>query len=80
MSDSIADLLAKRHMDEPPEIKIIQEYVESKYHIKPQVTIGQKQIVIGVKSAALAGALRPQLLQIQAACNTDKRLVIRISS
>lgn len=78
MSDSFADILAKRTIDEPPEIKIIQEYVMSKYQVKPKVTISQRQIVISVKSAALAGALRPELLQIQAACQTEKRLVIRI--
>ncbi len=78
MSDSIADLLAKRRVDEPPEIKIIQEYIMAKYQVKPQVTIAQRQITISVKSAALAGALRPELLQIQAACQTDKRLVLRI--
>lgn len=78
MTDSIGDLLQHRRIDEPPEIKIIQEFVESKYRIKPQVMVTQKQIIIGVKSAALAGTLRPQLPQIQELCQTDKKLVIRI--
>jgi hypothetical protein len=78
MTDSIGDLLQNRRIEEPPEIKIIQEFVESKYHITPQVMVNQQQIVIGVKSAALAGTLRPQLPQIKDLCQTDKRLVIRI--
>jgi hypothetical protein len=78
MTDSIGDLLQNRRIEEPPEIKIIQEFVESKYHLTPQVMVNQQQIVIGVKSAALAGTLRPQLPQIKDLCQTDKRLVIRI--
>jgi hypothetical protein len=78
MSDSLADLLAHRNIDQPPEIKIIQDFVNGKYHVVPQVTVGAGQISIGVKSAALAGTLRPQLTQIKELCQTDKRLVIRI--
>ena len=78
MSDSIADLLGKRKFEEPPEIKIIQEFVESRYQVTPQVSITPQQIIIGVKSAALAGTLRPLLHQLQSECNTDKRLIIRI--
>lgn len=78
MSDSIADLLAQRHIDEPAEIKIIQDFVQEKFQVKPQVMVGPSQIIIGVKGSALAGALRPLLTQIKDACQTDKRLVIRI--
>ena len=80
MSESIGDLLSGRRFDEPPEIKIIQDFVESRYKVVPQVSITGEQIVIGVKSAALAGTLRPLLPQLKAACSTEKRLVIRISN
>lgn len=78
MSESLGDLLGKRDFIEPPEIKIIQEFVESRFKVTPSVLVSSQQIAIGVKSAALAGALRPMLLQIKVACQTDKRLVIRI--
>lgn len=78
MSESIGDLLSGRRFNEPPEIKIIQEFVESRYKVTPQVSVAGEQIIIGVKSAALAGTLRPLLPQIRAACETEKRLVIRI--
>lgn len=78
MTDSIADLLSGRRFDEPPEIKVIQNFVEERFKVVPQVAVSPAQITIGVKSAALAGALRPLLLQIKAACDTEKRLVIRI--
>lgn len=76
--DSIQTLLAGRGMAQPPEIKQIQDFVEQKFKTIPQVTVSEKQIIIGVKSSALAGALRPMLHQIQELCQTDKKLLIRI--
>lgn len=78
MTESIGSLLGQRELFEPPEIKIIQDFVQEKFQVKPQVMVGQSQIIIGVKGSALAGALRPLLTQIKDACQTDKRLVIRI--
>jgi hypothetical protein len=79
MADSLQSLLAGKNISEPPESKLIREFVLDKFKVAPLVAIGPKQIVIGVKSAALAGALRPYLLQIQELCQTDKKLTIRIS-
>ena len=78
MSESLGDLLAGRQLNEPPEIKIIQDFLQEKFKVKPQVTVSDRQIIIGVKGSALAGALRPLLTQIKDACQTEKRLVIRI--
>lgn len=78
MSNSIGSILTQRDLSEPPEVKIIQDFVEKRFKITPQVMIGSDHITIGVHSASLAGALRPLLLQIQEACHTEKRLVIRI--
>lgn len=78
MTESIGDVLGGRKYDEPSEIKVIKNYVNTRFKIMPQVTVTQQQIVIGVKSSALAGALRPMLPQLQEACGTEKRLIIRI--
>lgn len=78
MSNSIQDLLKDRSFNEPPEIKIVQAFVESHFKQKPQVLVSPTQIVIGVKSSALAGALRPLLPQLQEKLETDKQLRIRI--
>lgn len=78
MSESLGSLLAGRNMDQPPEIAVIQQFVMEKFNSKPEVLIQDKQIVITVRGAALAGALRPLLPQLQDVCNTQKRLVIRI--
>jgi hypothetical protein len=78
MSESLESLLAGRNVDQPPEIAIIQGFVMDKFNIKPEVIVHEKQIIITVKGAGLAGALRPLLPQLQDACSTQKRLVIRI--
>lgn len=78
MSDSLEDILQKRKKAEVPEIAIIQSFVIDLFQVKPSVTISDQTIIIGVSSAGLAGALRPHILQIQAACNTTKRIIIRI--
>lgn len=71
-------LLAGRRMAEPPEIAIIKDFVQSKFNHSPEVGISEKQIIITVQGAGLAGALRPFLSQLQESCNTSKRLIIRI--
>lgn len=80
MADSLKNLLILAHFDEPAEIGIIKSFVYERYKIKPLVTIREKQIIIGVPSAALAGTLRMHLHELQVLCSTEKRLTIRISS
>lgn len=76
--DGLSDILAKRHMNVPPEVQIIQDFMQKHYQAAPEITVQTRQIIIGVHGAALAGALRPHLHQLQELCGTDKRLVIRI--
>lgn len=78
MSNSIGDLLATRKREEPPEIAIIKAFIQENFSQPSDITIQEKQILIVVKGAALAGALRPLLPQLQERCETNKRLVIRI--
>lgn len=79
MTDSIGDLLPKARFKEPAEVKIIKTYVQDHYQATPQITVQDKQIVIGVSSAALAGALRMELHELRELCQTKKRLFIRIN-
>lgn len=78
MSDAIGDLLPKGRYQEPPEVRIIKDFVQDKYKQAVQVSVQPAQIIIQVKGAALAGALRPELYQLQELCQTEKRLVLRI--
>jgi hypothetical protein len=78
MADSIADLLSKRDFEEPPEVRIIKDFIRKRFDDDVSVSIQQHQIIIGVPSSALAGALRMHLHELKRLCTTDKRLLIRI--
>ena len=79
MSDSLADILAKRRFDEPEESLAIKSYVMDTFGKAVAVTIRDKEIIITAQGAAFAGALRMQARQIQRAAGTTKRLVFRIA-
>lgn len=79
MADSIAELLGKRSYDEPEEVTIIKQFVRDRYNAAAGVTLQERQIIITVKGAALAGTLRMHLHELKSMCQTEKRLVIRIS-
>jgi hypothetical protein len=78
MSDSIGDLLGKREFEEPPEVKIIKDFVRKRFDVGVTVSLQQHQIIIGVSSSALAGALREHLHELQGLIASSKRLVIHI--
>jgi hypothetical protein len=78
MSDTIGDLLAKRQFEEPPEVKIIKEYIFAHFQADSHVTMQPNQIVISVSNSSLAGALRMKLYELQGLVGLKKRLVIRI--
>jgi hypothetical protein len=78
MSTPIGDLLPRNQFQEPPEVKIIKQYMQNTYQQDVGVTIKPREIIISVKGAALAGTLRMRLHELKELCQTDKRLVIRI--
>ncbi len=78
MADTLANILGGR-FDEPPEVRIIKDFVREHYKQSVAVTVKPSQIIIEVRGAALAGALRARLHELQGLANTKKRLVLRIS-
>lgn len=78
MANSLQELLQNKNFDEPPEIKIIKDFLRTHYNSDCDVTVQPQLIVIAVKGAGLAGALRVRLHDLKTLCNTDKRLMIRI--
>lgn len=80
MSSSLSDILGKRQYSEPPEIQIIKQFVVSAFGHSPQVKMTEHSIIITLPSAALAGALRPRLHELQELMRTKKRLSIRIGT
>ena len=78
MAQKLAEILADRFDDEPPEIQTIKKYIKETFDQAVAVATRDKQIVISVRSAALAGALRPHLYKLRQLAGTTKRLTIRI--
>ena len=78
MAEVLADILADRFDDEPPEVKIIKQYVYDNFDLAVAVAIRDQLIIITTRSSALAGALRPHLYKIKQLSGTKKRLTIRI--
>lgn len=78
MTHSLGSLLDTDRFKQPPEIKIIKDFVRQTFDADAQVTIQERTITIGVHGSALAGALRPYIWQLTKECGTTKRLLIRI--
>lgn len=78
MSDSLNDILSRKDFDIPPEVRAIKEYVRRYYETDVVVTVQPHMILIATKSAALAATLRMNLPKLQAAANTDKKIMLRI--
>ncbi|PID31810.1 hypothetical protein CR970_03815 [Candidatus Saccharibacteria bacterium] len=76
--DSIQDLLSARLPQEPPEVRVIKQFVRETYQAEVGVSIQAHAITILAPGAALAGTLRPHLRTFQRLCDTNKRIVIRI--
>lgn len=79
MADSIADILGGKGVNEPSEIAIIQQYLIENFRSESKITIQDRQIIISVRGAALAGTLRMHLHELKELCQTEKRLIIRIN-
>ncbi|CAN5382655.1 hypothetical protein BH09PAT4_BH09PAT4_07900 [soil metagenome] len=78
--DSLSDLLANKDIDEPAESNAIKRYVHDTYQSEVGVQVRDRDIVLSVKSAALASRLRYDTSSIKTAAATDKRIVLRITN
>ena len=76
--DNLRDLLGKYTPQEPPEIAAIKQYLQDQFKADCKVAFQGEAIVITVRSASLANALRFHSTKLRDAAQTDKRLVIRI--
>jgi hypothetical protein len=76
--DGLSDILSRRDFDMPPEVRAIKDYVRRYYDSDVNVTMQPHAIVIAARSAALIGSLRLNLPKLQAAANTEKRIILRI--
>ena len=76
--DGLGDILKRKDFDEPSEVRAIKEYVRRHYDVEVRVTIQPHTIVVAARSAALIGSLRMNLPKLQAAADTEKRIMFRV--
>ena len=78
MADSLAGILANKNFEEPPEMQAIKKFIYDTFQADAEVVVREREIIIGVRSASLANALRLKITALRQAAQTDKRLVLRI--
>lgn len=76
--DDLSDILSRKDFDVPPEVRAIKEYVRRYYDTDVSVAMQTHAIIVSARSASLIGTLRLNLPKLQAAANTDKRIILRI--
>ncbi len=76
--DNLSDILLRKDFDVPPEVAIITRYVDEHFHVPVTVRVQEKVIVVTGKSSSLIGSLRMHVHQLQKACQTDKKIVLRV--
>ena len=78
--DSLSDMLKNRSAPrEPEESRLLKQYVETRYHVLPQVILSDFHITLVVPNAALAGTLRLEMATMIRECKITKKLHIRIN-
>ena len=76
--DSLNSILSRKDFDEPPEVQAIKKYVQDEFKSDVSVMVRERDIVVGVSSAALANSLRLRSPDIKRRCQLTKRLTFRI--
>jgi len=78
MGDSISDILGKRGLSEPPEIKIIKDFVLNEVGLVPKVSVTDNAFIVALPSAAAAGTLRFKVFQLQRRLGGQRKIILRI--
>ena len=80
MSDSIGDILNKqKRQSEPREFPVIRQFILDRYQEEHKLSMSNKNIIISVPNSALAGSLQMELHKLSELCQTEKRLILRVS-
>jgi hypothetical protein len=76
--DSLQDLLGKYSPEEPAEVVALKRYIQETFNAPSSIGMQGESIVITVASASLANTLRFHTAKLQAAAQTEKRIIFRI--
>ena len=75
---SIQELLSRYNPKEPDEIGAVKRYIFDEFGAQSSVGLHGETLVITVKSASLANALRMRTLSLQKIANTKRKIMFRI--
>lgn len=78
--DNLSDLLANKNLSEPPEAKIIKNFIFNKYGEVVSVKIESNKTIIYAANSALASSIRMDIPEIQKACDSDNRISIYLNN
>ncbi len=78
--DNIEQLLKNRLFDEPPEIKIIKDFIRINFDEQCLVKVSRFKIAIIVSNSALAGALREKMETLKDQLLTSKSISIIVGT
>ncbi|HEY5806081.1 MAG TPA: hypothetical protein VIS56_01695 [Candidatus Saccharimonadales bacterium] len=76
--DSLQELLGRYSPKEPDEIAAIKRYILDEFGAEANVGLHGETLVVTVRSAALANALRLRQLSLLKAANTKRKIILRI--
>lgn len=72
-------ILGSRDFRPPSEIEAIRQYIKRRYKSSCKIQLQRDHIIVTVTTSALASTLHLERRNLIAACNLNKKLVIRIS-
>lgn len=76
--ESVAEVLGRYSPQEPDEIGAVKRYIFDEFGAKARVGLHGETLVVTVRSASLANALRLKILSLQKAANTKRKIMFRI--
>lgn len=76
--DSVAEILGRYSPQEPDEIGAVKRYILDEFGAKARVGLHGETLVITVRSASLANALRLKTLSLQKITNAKRKIMFRI--
>ncbi len=79
MAESLFSILSSKDFDEPVEITAVKSYIARHFNTEVPVGLKQKNILISVPSAAMAGAVRAHVYRMIEECSLPGKVIIRIS-
>jgi len=77
--DSLQSILGSRDFKPPSEMDAIRDYIKRRYKSSCKIQLQRDSIIVTVATSALAATLHLERRGLIAACNLNKKLIIRIS-